>query len=370
MSQTLKQYYKDKKVLVTGDTGFKGSWLCWWLHRLGAKVYGIALPPNTSPNLFQAAGLENVIDHQDIDIRDLPSLKKRIQEINPDFLFHLAAQPIVRESYRDPVYTFSTNVMGTAHVIEALRSNENPCAAVMITSDKCYENVEWIYSYREIDSMGGYDPYSASKGCSELVISSYRRSFFQDDKSTVHIASARAGNVIGPGDWADDRILPDIIQALQQNRPVGVRNPGAVRPWQHVLEPLSGYLWLGAKLRDDNGRDYAEAWNFGPAHDETRTVRELVEEAVRIWGKGRWEDLSDGRQHHEANLLRLSIDKASQKLYWKPVWDFPATVSRTIEGYRTILANLDNQQTIRNVLSESIEAYSAAATDLAVPWAE
>lgn len=333
----LKNIYEGKRVLVTGHTGFKGSWLCEWLLLLGAKVYGYALEPPTKPSLFNQLKLADRIKSHTIgDVRDLLKLKAVIKKVKPDFVFHLAAQPLVRYSYDHPVETFETNVMGTVNILEACRFLVNKCSAVCITTDKCYENKETSRPYREEDPMGGYDPYSCSKGCDELLISSYRRSFFNSPKSHVWVASARAGNVIGGGDWAKDRIVPDCIRALKISKAIPVRNKVSTRPWQHVLEPLSGYLTLGGAL-DSRTRfeDYASGFNFGPNPKDNRTVKELVEEILKSC-KGAWEDKSDPNAVHEAGLLNLDIRKARKILEWKSRWNFATTVRNTVEWYMRV----------------------------------
>ncbi len=324
--------YRGKRVFVTGHTGFKGSWLCEWLLRLGAEVRGFSLAPEEGA-LFVELGLEKrLAHHQTGDIRDRAALGQAIEEFRPDHVFHMAAQPLVRVSYEQPLETFETNVNGTIHLLEALRQLRDPCAAVFVTTDKCYENREWLHGYREADCLGGNDPYSASKAMAELAIASYRRSFFTG--SPVRIASARAGNVLGGGDWAADRIVPDAIRALKAGLEVPVRNPSSTRPWQHVLEPLGGYLLLGARLLGSSGADFCTAFNFGPWTDSNRSVRELVDEILKHW-PGEWVDTSDAASPHEAHLLHLSIDKACHLLGWKPVWNFAKTVEKTVDGYRT-----------------------------------
>ena len=325
--------FAGKKILVTGHTGFKGSWLCEWLLQLGAELTGYSLPPETKPALFNQLGSKSRLNHIIGDIRDPSKLNRALQKSRPDFVFHLAAQPLVRESYVRPVETFATNLMGTVNLLEALRGLNKSCAAVFITTDKCYENREHHRGYRELDCLGGHDPYSASKATAEIAISSYRRSFFQNHP--VKIASVRAGNVIGGGDWATDRIVPDSIRALQKGRPIGVRSPHAIRPWQHVLEPLSGYLWLAACLSQPSARTHllTSAFNFGPARETNRTVRELVEEVLKHW-PGKWIDRSNPRAVHEAKLLHLETTKAFRLLKWKPVWNFSETIEQTVVWYR------------------------------------
>lgn len=325
--------YRGRKVLVTGHTGFKGAWLSEWLLNLGAEVCGLALPP-TKPALFEQLDLGRRLQHVEGDIRHPETVDRVVAEYQPDFLFHLAAQPLVRLSYEAPVETYATNVMGTAHLLDAVRKSGKPCTVVAVTTDKCYENREWVYSYREEDPMGGYDPYSSSKGAAELVINAYRRSYFSKPGSSIQVASARAGNVIGGGDWALDRIVPDCIRALHQGKTIPVRNKTATRPWQHVLEPLSGYLWLGARLAQDPS--LASAFNFGPRLDSNRTVAALVEEALSHW-PGQWEDQSDPHALHEATLLNLATDKAFHFLNWEPAWSFSQTIEHTVSWYRRAL---------------------------------
>lgn len=319
---------------MTGHTGFKGSWLCEWLLSLGAEVYGFSNGIPTRPSLFiQLHMAKRIKADARGDVRDREAVRKTILSVKPDFVFHLAAQPLVRLSYEQPVETFDTNVMGTVNVLDALRFLKNKCSAVMITTDKCYENRETKWPYREDDPMGGYDPYSCSKGCDELVISSYRRSFFNSLAANVWIASARAGNVIGGGDWAKDRIIPDCFRALQRGEPIPVRNKVSTRPWQHVLEPLSGYLTLGVAL--DARQDFAKVasgFNFGPNPNANRTVKEVVEELLKH-AKGKWVDKSDPKAVHEAGLLNLSIAKARKVLGWKPTWNFETTIAKTVEWY-------------------------------------
>jgi CDP-glucose 4,6-dehydratase len=328
--------FHGKRVLVTGHTGFKGAWLCEWLLALGAEVTGLSLPPNTDPSLWDELGLVRRLRHTIGDIQDPAVPAKIVAGAQPDFVFHLAAQAVVRESYVRPRETFNVNAMGTLNLLEALRDLAKPCAAVFITTDKCYENREWHHGYRESDPLGGRDPYSASKAAAELIVASYRQSFFQGHP--VKIASCRAGNVIGGGDWAKDRILPDCIRALQKRQPIPVRNRHATRPWQHVLEPLSGYLWLGAllaepKLHRCDPAMLTSAFNFGPDRDAHRNVQELVEEVLRHW-PGKWEDKTDPKAPHEAGWLQLSTDKAYGLLRWFPIWPFSEAVGKTVEWYR------------------------------------
>lgn len=357
--------FAGKKIIVTGHTGFKGAWLCEWLLDLGANVTGYSLPAPTQPSLFAQLDLESRINHIEGDVRDAEELARAIQQAQPDFIFHLAAQPLVRESYRTPVATYATNVLGTIHLLDAARTLKKNCTVVCITTDKCYENREWVHGYREEDPLGGYDPYSSSKAAAEIAIASWRRSFFKEHP--VKIASARAGNVIGGGDWAQDRILPDCIRALRKGKTIPVRNARATRPWQHVLEPLSGYLWLAARLASSAEKKsaLASAFNFGPLHDANRTVGEFVAEVLKNW-PGRWEDQSDPKAVHEAGLLQLSIDKANALLGWSPVWKFPQTIARAVEWYRQAEAKPAG---IRKLTAAQIAQYVADARAAKLPWA-
>lgn len=333
-----QQFWGGRRVLLTGHTGFKGSWLALWLLELGAQVTGLALPPETDPSLFTQLQLEQRLDHRLGDIRDAEVLAELVAQTRPEIVLHLAAQPLVRRSYAQPTATWAANVMGTIHLLEALRRLEAPCTAVLITTDKVYRNHEWLYGYRETDPLGGHDPYSSSKAAAELAIASWRSSFcgpLPHQTPHLRVASARAGNVIGGGDWAADRIVPDAMRALAKGEPIGVRNPNATRPWQHVLEPLGGYLRLAERLSAEGGEALASAFNFGPPLEANRSVRELVEEALRHW-PGRWEDRSDPTHPHEASLLHLVIDKAHHQLGWAPRWPFATTVERTVGWYRRV----------------------------------
>lgn len=325
--------YAGKRVLLTGHTGFKGGWLGLWLRKLGAKVYGYALDPNTTPSLFELARIGAVLDDARGDVRDLEKVVRRVSEVKPDFLFHLAAQPIVRTSYDEPVYTFDTNVMGTVNVLEAVRRWGGPCTTVIVTTDKVYEDTNG-YACRETDPLGSADPYSASKACAEIVTSSYARSYKQ-----LRVASARAGNVIGGGDYAVDRLLPDLVRSILKNEPLTLRHPGAVRPWQHVLEPLSGYLLLGAKLAA--GEDVAEGWNFGPSSDSFRTVMEIATRASQVLGGHPIQVGAADPNRHEMPSLTLATDKARRRLGWKPVWAIDRAVDETMEWYRAVRAGKD-----------------------------
>ncbi len=346
--------YRNRRCLVTGHTGFKGAWLCAWLHTLGAEVTGYALDPPTEPHLYGLARLGEWIDDRRGDVRDMDRLARAMDEARPEIVFHLAAQAIVRRGYDDPKATFDINAGGTVNALEAARQSESVRAVVVVTSDKCYENVESAHAYRESDALGGHDPYSASKGTAEIVASAYARSFFET--RGVGLATARAGNVIGGGDWAPDRIVPDAVRALAAGQPIAVRHPGAVRPWQHVLEPLSGYLLLGARLFE--GGDARGAWNFGPETASCCSVRELVETFLRHYGSGTWTDVSDrqSRERHEARLLSLSWDKARERLGWRPQWDLDTAVRRTSVWYRGVADGAD----ARALCLDDIRAYEQA----------
>lgn len=352
--------FHNQRVLVTGHTGFKGAWLCEWLLQLEADVYGIALEPPTTPSLFEQLHLAKRLHHQIADVRDREKIHKIVTGIRPAFVFHMAAQPLVRTSYDLPVETYETNVMGTVHLLDALRSFTTPCHVVIVTTDKCYDNKEWNYGYRENDSLGGHDPYSSSKAATEIVVEAFRRSYFY--QSPVRLASARAGNVIGGGDWAKDRIVPDCIRALQNDQPILVRNKSATRPWQHVIEPLSGYLWLAARLVTDSSPKIASPFNFGPTLEANRNVAQLVEEILKHWS-GRWEDKSSPSAVHEAGLLHLSIDKSKALLGWSPVWKFGMAIEQTVQWYQSNT----NKHTIT---IEQIKRYVEDARSKGLPWAK
>jgi CDP-glucose 4,6-dehydratase len=327
--------YKNKKIFLTGHTGFKGTWLLSWLNILGANVKGFSLEP-TEKSLYNAISGNTLCDSIIGDIRDGKLLEKSILDFQPDFIFHLAAQPLVRLSYENPSETFAINAIGTANLLDAVRLLKNPCNVIIITTDKVYENMEWQYPYRENDRLGGYDPYSASKACAELVVSSYRNSFFNENSFEQHqksIATARAGNVIGGGDWAKDRIIPDTINALSLNQPIEVRNPNAVRPWQHVLESLNGYLHLGKRLVE-NPIKFSDSWNFGPNADDNLTVETLVKIAIETWGSGDYIKPIQINQPHEAGLLKLDISKTVNALDWSPQYNSLKAITKTIEWYK------------------------------------
>jgi CDP-glucose 4,6-dehydratase len=366
-AKELVSAYRGKRVLVTGHTGFKGSWLVSWLHDLGAEVTGYALPPDTKPALFEVLGLSNACRSHDGDIRDLDKIRTLIQSVAPHYLFHLAAQPLVRRSHAEPLETFDVNVRGTATVLEALRRSALPCVVVVVSSDKCYENCEWVHGYREDDKLGGHDPYAASKAATEIVAISYRRSFFPPsaiERHGVALATARAGNVIGGGDWATDRIIPDAMRALSQGRPIRVRNPRSIRPWQHVLEPLSGYLTLGSKLTTGTPEEralFCDAWNFGPLALSNRPVADLVEHVVAQWGEGAWIDESDPTAPHESSLLALSIDKAIARLGWLPRWSFANGVEKAVSWYRAYYG-AGGAEAARATTMEQLRNYGATMT--------
>lgn len=326
--------WEGRRVLVTGHTGFKGGWLSLWLHQLGAEVTGLSLPAPTQPSFFEQTKLGELINHVEGDIRDLETVQSVVHKARPEILFHLAAQPLVRYSYDNPVETYATNVMGTVHVLETCRHMDSVRAVVCVTTDKCYENKEWVWPYRESDPMGGFDPYSSSKGAAELVISAYRRSYADGPR----IASVRAGNVIGGGDWALDRLIPDIVRALLDGHPPDIRNPNSVRPWQHVLEALGGYLMIAEALLEGRS-ECAAAWNFGPSDDDARPVHWIVEEMLAAWGSEVGWTKPDGPQPHEAVLLRLDCSKARSELHWRPRLRLKEALTKVVEWHKEVAAN-------------------------------
>lgn len=353
-------FWSGRKVFLTGHTGFKGGWLSLWLQQLGAQVTGYALPPPTNPSLFDMAqvaqGMTSIIG----DIRDGAALAKAMHEAAPDIVIHMAAQPLVRRSYANPVETYSTNIMGTVHLLEAVRQTPSVRAVVNVTTDKCYDNREWVWGYRESEPMGGFDPYSSSKGCAELVSAAYRNSFFSAQKHSEHqvaLATARAGNVIGGGDWAEDRLIPDILAAFEKDRPVVIRNPHATRPWQHVLEPLRGYLMLAEKLCTE-GPAFAEGWNFGPHSDDARPVDWIVRRLAQQWPGGASWQIDAGEHPHEANYLKLDISKAGHRLHWQPVMRLEQTLGLIVEWAREKQAGAD----MRALTQAQIQAYQAQAS--------
>lgn len=351
-------FWQGKKVFITGHTGFKGSWLSLWLQEMGAIVKGYALAAPTTPSLFAEANVAAGMCSEEGDIRDFLHLRQSISNFKPEIVFHMAAQPLVRPSYDDPIETYSTNVMGTVYLLEAVKQVGGIKAVVNITSDKCYENREWVWGYREHEAMGGYDPYSNSKGCAELVASSYRQSFFNADKYHIHgcaLASVRAGNVIGGGDWAADRLIPDMLNAFSNGKAVEIRSPHAIRPWQHVLEPLSGYLTVAEHLYND-GPEFAEGWNFGPRDEDAQPVEWLVEKLVQQWGDDASWYLSEGEHPHEAHYLKLDCSKAKMRLNWQPIWGLEETLGRIVDWQK---AWLDGKDIKQHTLSE-IKLYIAA----------
>ena len=342
--------WNGRKVLITGHTGFKGGWLAMWLRMLGAEVTGLALPAPTEPSLFDQAGIGEMVTHVEGDIRDLDIVQRLVREARPEVIFHLAAQPLVRYSYENPVETYATNVMGTVHVLEAARHSDSVRAVICVTTDKCYENREWVWPYRETDPMGGHDPYSSSKGAAEIAIAAYRRSYPQGPK----IASVRAGNVIGGGDWALDRLIPDIVRALQAGEPPVIRNPGSIRPWQHVLDALSGYVLLAQRLLE--GRDdLATAWNFGPSEDDARPVGWIVEKMLAAWGSDSGWTRPDGQQPHEAVLLRLDCSKARAELGWRPMMNLEQALSKVVEWHSAVHRGADAREVSLNQLTDYLE---------------
>jgi CDP-glucose 4,6-dehydratase len=358
--------YNGKTVLITGHTGFKGTWLAIWLELLGAKVHGIALEPSTSPSHFLAAEVGQKIADSRIDICDFNKLSAIVNLIQPDFVFHLAAQSLVRESYKNPLQTWQTNVIGTLNLLESLRALDKNCACVIITSDKCYDNLEWVWGYRETDTLGGPDPYSASKGAAELAIKSHIKSYFPQD-SLVRIASARAGNVIGGGDWSADRIVPDCVKAWSSERLVELRNPASTRPWQHVLEPLSGYLCLGAELAARPNL-HGEPFNFGPQAQQNHSVLELVQQMSIYWDRVQWKSTLETPTHYESSLLKLNCDKALHCLNWFAVMNFEDTVRITAQWYCNFYQ--DNPINVSEFTANQIAAYCLLAKDKGLKWAQ
>ena len=340
-------FWKDKRVFITGHTGFKGGWTVLWLKKLGATVKGYSLEPNTTPALFDIVSIAEGIESEFGDVRNLDALKKSVLTFSPDIVIHMAAQALVRDSYNDPVATYQINVLGTVNLLEAVRVCPSVKAVVNVTTDKCYENNEWVWGYREDEPMGGHDPYSSSKGCSELVTSAYRKSFFEN--SIVSLGSARAGNVIGGGDWSKDRLIPDSLMAFEKKETVVIRNPLAIRPWQHVLEPISGYLTLAEKLYV-SGKSFAEGWNFGPRDEDAKSVGEVLDYLVENWPtKVSW-IYSDTEQPHEAQLLKLDISKASARLKWEPKWDLSKTLNSIIEWHEAFILGADmNEFTLNQI---------------------
>jgi CDP-glucose 4,6-dehydratase len=358
----MKQFadvYRGKRVLVTGHTGFKGSWLSLWLKQLGADVAGISLAPETQPNHWNFLGLETTVQHHELDIRHATEVASVFRATQPEVVFHLAAQPLVRRSYRDPLETWSTNVMGTANVLEACRHTSSVRAILAVTTDKCYENQDWAWGYRETDRLGGHDPYSASKASSELVAASYRRAFFHSDGSPL-LATARAGNVIGGGDWSEDRLIPDLVRAIAAKQSLEIRSPNATRPWQHVLESLSGYLLLGQKLIERN-QTCEGSWNFGPERSGNRAVADVLNGLQTHWPEMHWHQTAVP-QPHEANLLYLDSAKAHNQLGWQPVWNLDTTLEKTADWYRAF------QSSQSTISTQQLAQYVEAAQEAQVAW--
>jgi len=359
--------YNNKTVLITGHTGFKGSWLSMWLAHLGAKVVGVSNTEISEPSNFSVSEISSVIDDHRLDVRDADAIKTLVEKIQPDFVFHLAAQALVRPSYGNPLETMTTNAIGTANVLDALRALNKKVVAVMITSDKAYDNVEWIWGYRETDRLGGKDPYSASKGMAEIAIRSYIESFFNKPDSSVRVGIARAGNVIGGGDWAVDRIVPDCMEAWANGETVDIRSPHATRPWQHVLEPLSGYLCLAENLYLDS-QYHGEAYNFGPSADQNYPVSKLIDEMSKYWDQIKWNDVSKNEGHvHEAGLLKLNCDKALSDLGWHSTLEFEETIKMTVEWYKEYYQK--QNQSMYDFTVSQIEAYTKAAKLKNITWA-
>jgi CDP-glucose 4,6-dehydratase len=354
MQQPNPDFWYGKRVLLTGHTGFKGSWLSLWLQAMGTTLRGLSLTPTTEPALFDVARVGDGMEHRVADIREFSAVQAQMSEFRPEIVIHMAAQPLVRLSYQQPIETYATNVMGTVHVLEAARHAGSVKAIVSITTDKCYENREWVWGYREDEPMGGHDPYSNSKGCAELVSSAYRKSYLRH--AGIAMATARAGNVIGGGDWAEDRLVPDVLRALQQGQPVQIRNPHAIRPWQHVLEPLAGYLLLAERLHEQ-GQTHAEGWNFGPRDEDAKPVQWIVEHLCERWGDGASWTLQPGDHPHEANVLKLDISKARQRLQWTPRWSLETALTHITEWHQAWLAGQD----MRALCLQQINQYRADA---------
>jgi len=363
----MKNFWKGKSVLVSGHTGFKGAWLTIWLTYLGAKVIGVSKGVVGEQSIFEISGVANTTEDYRMDIRDADAIKALIKKVQPDFVFHLAAQALVRPSYDNPLETMAINAIGSANMLDALKFLDKKVAAVMITSDKAYDNVEWVWGYRESDRLGGKDPYSASKGMAELAIRSYVESFFNKSDSNIRVGIARAGNVIGGGDWAIDRIVPDCMESWANGGTVDIRSPHATRPWQHVLEPLSGYLCLAEDLYLDN-RHHGQAYNFGPSADQNYPVSRLIDEMSKYWDKIKWNDVSNSQGHfHEAGLLKLNCDKALFDLNWHPSLKFEETVKMTVEWYKAYYQ--DKNQSMYNFTISQIDLYTEAARFGGVAWA-
>ena len=353
-------FWRGKRVLITGHTGFKGSWLSLWLANLGAHVTGYALGPSSSPSLFNLANINSALVNVEADIRNLEQLRKSLAENQPEIVFHLAAQSLVRTSYEDPLLTYETNVMGTANLLESIRGLKLPCSVVNVTTDKCYENKEWYWGYREVDPLGGFDPYSNSKACSELVTASYRSSFFHPSKYEKHkvaLATARAGNVIGGGDWAKDRLIPDVLKALEDSQTLEIRSPNSVRPWQHVFEPLNGYLMLAEQLHT-NGPEFSKAWNFGPNEQDTYTVADVAIKVSQLWGKQNAWRAASGEHPHEANYIKLDSSLARNELGWSPVLCIDKSLKLIVDWEKARLNNVDVRVTSLKQIKDYQEMFA------------
>jgi CDP-glucose 4,6-dehydratase len=348
-------FWRGKRVFLTGHTGFKGSWLSLWLQHLGARLHGFGLAPHTTPALFELGNVSEQMDSEFGDVRDLERLTQSLQRAAPEIVFHMAALPIVSDSFIQPVETYHTNVMGTVHLLEAVRKTPSVKAVVVITSDKCYENREWLWGYREDEAMGGLDPYSSSKGCAELVVSAYRRSFFQKPGVATLLASVRAGNVIGGGDWAKDRLIPDMMRALVAKQTIKIRQPRSIRPWQHVLEPLYGYMSLAQHLVE-KGADFAEGWNFGPTDEDSRSVEWVANHVVKVWGGGRKWELDANATFHEAYQLKLDSSKARARLGWQPSWDLHTALEKVADWYK----GWDGGEDVKALCLRQIQEYTAS----------
>ena len=346
-------FYKGKRVLITGDTGFKGSWLALWLHQMGAEVTGYALAPVGEFSHFELLGLDQIIHHVEGNLLNCELLEKVFDEAKPEIVFHMAAQALVRLSYDEPKLTFETNVTGSVNVMEAIRKTPSVRSLIYVTSDKCYKNKEWVWGYRENDELGGHDPYSASKAAAEIVFSSYRDSFFSKNPN-VGVSTVRAGNVIGGGDWALDRIIPDCIRSLQVDKQIEIRNPMATRPWQYVLEPLFGYMTLAQKVYEQP-QQFSGAWNFGPSVDSIKTVKELTEKTIQYFGKGSVVVVTEPNQKHEAGLLHLNCDKSNHELGWHPVWDFEQTMAHTVSWYINYLNGINTKENSLKQIQQFME---------------
>ncbi|ACN98560.1 CDP-glucose 4,6-dehydratase [Sulfurihydrogenibium azorense Az-Fu1] len=368
MKDLFNGVYKNKRVLITGHTGFKGSWMALWLKEMGAHIIGYSLDPPTNPSLFETLKLEKEIIHIVGDVRDEKKLKETFKKYQPEIVIHMAAQPLVRYSYINPKETYETNVIGTLNVFEAVRETDSVKVIINVTSDKCYQNKEWVYGYRENDPMGGYDPYSSSKGCAELLTTAYRNSFFNPEgygkTHSVALASVRAGNVIGGGDWAADRLIPDCIRSLSKKEKIYIRNPQAIRPWQYILEPLSGYLWLGALLWI-NPTKYSEGWNFGPDDENILTVEDIVKKVIHLWGEGEYEVILD-KKFYESKLLKLDTSKARFYLKWRPVYNIEIALKETVNWYKEYFNNPEN---IYNYTLKQLYNYINSAKKENLIWA-